>query len=219
MFFAIAALVVSAVEIAVGVWIGLSVAKYRRSHLAGALRVLDSLPASPALFAEDRQRASSQPRALRSVPGQQVASAIAEPRESTASVPTAATEPAAIRARKPAPMEAEAKPTEPTEPPPGDERRMSFRRPFTFRQHIAPYHGGSLPGKASFRVVECQDISSTGFSFLSTQLPDFDSLVVALGAPPRLTYLQAHIVNRFPVNDGSMPLYRIGCRFAGPVMP
>ncbi|OYV83700.1 MAG: hypothetical protein B7Z73_15840, partial [Planctomycetia bacterium 21-64-5] len=101
--------------------------------------------------------------------------------------------------------------------PSGPERRTSARRSFEFRQFVAPYHGGALPGKASFREVECHDISSTGFSFLSTQLPDFDSLVVALGAPPHLTYLQAHIINRFSVDDGVAPLYRIGCRFAGQV--
>lgn len=94
-------------------------------------------------------------------------------------------------------------------------RRQSPRRPFEFRQQVAPYHGGVLPGKASFREVECQDISSTGFSFLSSQLPDFDSIVVALGVAPQQVYLWAQIVSRSSLDDGPAPLYRIGCRFVG----
>jgi hypothetical protein len=78
---------------------------------------------------------------------------------------------------------------------------------------VAPYFGGALPGRASFREVECHDISSTGFSFLSSQLPDFEAIVVALGVAPQLIYLQAQIVNRFQIDDGPAPMYRIGCRF------
>lgn len=105
----------------------------------------------------------------------------------------------------------------PPDVPSGRDRRVATRRAFDYRQFVAPYHGGALPGKASFREVECQDISSTGFSFLSSQLPDFDSLVVALGVMPHLMYVQAHIVNRFQIADGPAPLYRIGCRFSGQV--
>lgn len=105
-------------------------------------------------------------------------------------------------------------------PPPaptGMDRRRAVRRPFNFRQCVAPYRGGELPSKAVFREVSCQDISSTGFSFLSPQLPDFDSLVVALGVSPNLTYMTANIVGRFQVDDSPAPLYRIGCRFSGRV--
>lgn len=101
--------------------------------------------------------------------------------------------------------------------PSGMDRRRAMRRPFNFRQCVAPYRGGELPSKAVFREVSCQDISSTGFSFLSPQLPDFDSLVVALGVSPNLTYMTANIVGRFQVDDSPAPLYRIGCRFSGRV--
>jgi diguanylate cyclase (GGDEF)-like protein len=101
--------------------------------------------------------------------------------------------------------------------PTGIDRRCAVRRPFNYRQCVAPYRGGELPSKAVFREVSCQDISSTGFSFLSPQLPDFDSLVVALGVSPNLTYMTANIVGRFQLADAPAPLYRIGCRFSGRV--
>lgn len=214
MFFAIAALVVSAIEIAVGVSIGLSVAKYRRGNSVGA----ESPAASRTLFAENREpRPSGPPFAFDAVaapPTTDTSFEPAEPRESV-SAPRAADD-GARRPGQPRPVAEVATSVALLS---GPERRTSARRSFAFRQQVAPYHGGSLPGRASFREVECQDISSTGFSFLSTQLPDFDSLVVALGVPPRLTYLQAQIVNRFPIADSAAPLYRIGCRFAGQVMP
>lgn len=105
----------------------------------------------------------------------------------------------------------------PAPAPTGMDRRRAVRRPFNYRQCVAPYRGGELPSKAVFREVSCQDISSTGFSFLSPQLPDFDSLVVALGVSPNLTYMTANIVGRFQLADAPAPLYRIGCRFSGRV--
>ncbi len=100
---------------------------------------------------------------------------------------------------------------------PAANRRGAARRAFDYRQFVAPYNGGSLPSKATFREVTCQDISATGFSFYSSQLPDFDSLVVALGVSPNVTYMSARIVNRAQVADDPAPMYRIGCRFSGKV--
>lgn len=213
MFFAIAALVVSAIEIAVGVLIGLSVARYRRGSSAGTL---PSRGATSTFFAAGREPRPSEPPlpfGLATAPAT-VRFEPAKPTE-TVALPRAAEN----QTLRPGQSRTAAEVATPVTPLTGAERRTSARRPFAFRQQVAPYHGGSLPGRASFREVECQDISPTGFSFLSTQLPDFDLLVVALGVPPRLTYLQAQIVNRFPVADSSAPLYRIGCRFAGQVMP
>lgn len=97
----------------------------------------------------------------------------------------------------------------------GSDRRAATRRHFAQKQFVAPYHGGCLPGRVSFREVTCQDISATGFSFLSPQLPDFESLVVALGVSPNMTYMTARVVNRIQLADDPVPLYRIGCRFSG----
>jgi hypothetical protein len=97
----------------------------------------------------------------------------------------------------------------------GDDRRAALRRGFPHKQFVAPYHGGCLPSRVSFREVMCRDISATGFSFLSSQIPDFEALVVALGVAPNLTYMTARVVNRVQIADHPAPLYRIGCRFSG----
>ena len=97
----------------------------------------------------------------------------------------------------------------------GDDRRAAMRRGFPHKQFVAPYHGGCLPSRVSFREVMCRDISATGFSFLSSQIPDFESLVVALGVAPNLTYMTARVINRVQIADHPAPLYRIGCRFSG----
>jgi len=97
----------------------------------------------------------------------------------------------------------------------GSDRRAAVRLRFPHKQFVAPYHGGCIPSRASFKEVVCRDLSEQGFSFLATCPPDFEMLVVALGVPPNLTYMTARIVNRIRVSDGPMPLYRIGCRFTG----
>lgn len=97
----------------------------------------------------------------------------------------------------------------------GADRRAVVRLRFPHKQFVAPYHGGCIPSRASFKEVVCRDISEQGFSFLATCPPDFEMLVVALGVPPTLTYMTARIANRIRVSDGPIPLYRIGCRFTG----
>lgn len=97
----------------------------------------------------------------------------------------------------------------------GADRRGAVRLRFPHKQFVAPYHGGCIPSRASFKEVVCRDLSEQGFSFLATCPPDFEMLVVALGVAPNLTYMTARIANRIRVSDGPMPLYRIGCRFTG----
>jgi hypothetical protein len=97
----------------------------------------------------------------------------------------------------------------------GMDRRGVVRVRFPHRQFVAPYHGGCIPSRASFKEVVCRDISEQGFSFLASCQPDFDMLVVALGVPPNVTYMTARIVNRIRVSAVASPLYRIGCRFTG----
>lgn len=181
----ITAIGVSALQVAIGVALGLSLRKQRRRRLAACQA---NLPETPAV---ERPKAASP----------------AEPSQvkATVTMPTVAHADGNIACR------------EAVEQDGFRNRRESRRRSFQFRQQVAPYQGGMLPGKASFREVECQDISATGFSFLCSQLPDFDAVVVALGVSPRHTYLSAHIVSRCPLDDGPAPLYRIGCRFVGPV--
>ena len=97
----------------------------------------------------------------------------------------------------------------------GADRRGVVRRRFPHKQSIAPYHGGCLPSRASFKEVACRDLSEQGFSFLATSVPDFDCVVVALGVSPELIYMTARVANRVRISEGPPPLYRIGCRFTG----
>lgn len=227
MFFAITALGVSAVQIAIGVAIGLSLRKTRQRQ-----RIAAQTPSASDGQHEVAER-SSAPNDVQAP--LQTDAPLADAIEAAATAVSTAKQtgesgkltnnepyPAKVKARgekaaysvAPAPVAAE-----PDVLPSGGNRRNAARRSFEFMQQVAPYHGGMLPGKASFREVECVDISATGFSFLSSQLPDFDSVVVALGVAPRQVHVWAQIVNRFQVDDGAAPLYRIGCRFVGPVNP
>ena len=95
----------------------------------------------------------------------------------------------------------------------GADRRAVVRLSFPHRQLIAPYYGGCLPTRASFKEVLCCDISQHGFSFVAASAPDFDRVIVALGILPELTYMTARVTSRILLLDG--PLYRIGCRFTG----
>ena len=97
----------------------------------------------------------------------------------------------------------------------GEDRRAVLRFGFPHKQYVAPYQGGCLPSRASFKEVNCRDVSEHGFSFLTTSPPDFDLLVVALGVAPDLTYMTARVENRICISEGVSPMYRIGCRFMG----
>lgn len=221
MFFAITALCVSVIQLAIGVAIGLALRRQRQRRLASDDEDLlsDMQPVDWSTMETDEPgQGDSAPFMDREADQLPLVTSRAKSAELAASTCVVSVdEPAAaVRSAMRSGHGAKAE-VKPVEKAARKNRRQSPRRPFQYRQQVAPYHGGSLPGKASFREVECQDISSTGFSFLSSQLPDFDSIVVALGAAPQQIYLWAHIVSRFPLDDGPAPLYRIGCRFVGPV--
>lgn len=222
MFFAITALGVSAVQIVIGIAIGMSLRKTRQrqrmnSDAPTRVEVRDQAGERPRASQPDKPSPPSDETSTQGHDRDGVIRSVPENSKEVESAAKDAAQPVTTSDRQP---ESEAPPhtiTEPAKLPEEANRRRSPRRDFEFRQHVAPYHGGMLPGKASFREVECQDISSTGFSFLSSQIPDFNSVVVALGVAPRQVYLWAEIVNRFQLGDGPAPLYRIGCRFVGQV--
>jgi len=86
------------------------------------------------------------------------------------------------------------------------DRRAVLRRRFPHKQYIAPYQGGCLPSRASFKEIVCRDLSEQGFSFLASSAPDFDCVVVALGVSPDLIYMTARVMNRVCVSEGAAPL-------------
>lgn len=96
---------------------------------------------------------------------------------------------------------------------PQGERRGFERRPFRLKQQIARYDGGELPPKEAYQTVQCMDISTGGFSYLAPVPPDAQSLVVALGVAPSLTYMSSSVAYCTKVETPSGPMYRVGCRF------
>ncbi len=102
-------------------------------------------------------------------------------------------------------------------PTKGPELRSSPRRTFTYRQLIAPMYTGVIPSRNKFFEVPCHDISAGGISFYLNSKPDFDTLLVALGKTPSLTYFTARVVRIVEeVIDGHV-MQLVGCRFTGRV--
>ena len=93
------------------------------------------------------------------------------------------------------------------------ERRASKRLAFSVVPSMATYNGSELPRKAAFGKVLCQDISTSGISFIVPHQPDFDHAVIALGMPPRLIYVSARITNVRPATKG----FLVGCSFLSKV--
>lgn len=92
------------------------------------------------------------------------------------------------------------------------ERRDGKRGNFTCQQLVAPYAGGAFPDQADFQHVECCDLSTAGFSFLTNSPPDTDRLIVALGRVP-FNFFIAEIANRKPLMLDGQRTYRVGCQF------
>jgi PAS domain S-box-containing protein len=95
------------------------------------------------------------------------------------------------------------------------ERRRHPRRSFPYKQRIAAVLDGRLPDRQTFVDVQCKDIAASGFSFLSPKPPASDTLVVALGVPPRVTYLVAQVVHVTRVEKRGQRKFLIGCAYVG----
>lgn len=98
-----------------------------------------------------------------------------------------------------------------------EEKRTSPRRRYQYRQMIAPMIGATIPRRRDFYEVDCEDISAGGISFYLERPPDFESLVVALGRPPTVSYFTARVVRIVAPSPPERPRYLIGCRFTGRV--
>jgi hypothetical protein len=95
------------------------------------------------------------------------------------------------------------------------DRRRQPRRPFPSHELIAPYVDGQWPAPGAFRQVRCHDISPGGIAFLLPKLPEYKSIVVALGIAPNVTYLAARITHTNTFQADGQPMFLIGCRFTG----
>jgi PAS domain S-box-containing protein len=95
------------------------------------------------------------------------------------------------------------------------DRRRRPRRLYPFKQSIAPICGGKIPAAQDFTDVQCHDISSGGFSFLSALPPVSDSFMVILGQPPQLTHVTAQVAHIRRAEQGGRRMYLIGCNYTG----
>lgn len=92
------------------------------------------------------------------------------------------------------------------------EHRQGERRSFTCAQLLAPYDGWTLPKQCDFRLVECRDISPSGFSFISPDRPEYEHLVIALGDIP-FTFFSAQVMHAKPAAPKPGNPYLVGCKF------
>ena len=95
------------------------------------------------------------------------------------------------------------------------ERRKRSRRAYPYFQLVAFCTGDGLPDKSAFKEVRCNDISAGGFSFFSATPPPSETLVVALGAPPKLMYLVAQVAHVTRTKRDGEKTYLIGCNYIG----
>lgn len=89
------------------------------------------------------------------------------------------------------------------------EQRSSNRISFRQSHRIAPYAGGPLPADDAFFAVTFSDISQGGFSFVADELPDYETMIVAMPVHNEVIYVQARIIDR-RVKAGKNV---IGCQF------
>ena len=96
-----------------------------------------------------------------------------------------------------------------------DERRRGFRRSYRYHQMVAPIVNGKLPRQSEFIRVCCQDISGGGFSYLASEPPVSDAIIVALGSTPKLTYVAAQVAHVTRIERGGKKTYVVGCSYTG----
>jgi PAS domain S-box-containing protein len=105
-------------------------------------------------------------------------------------------------------------PVEPSERPPVPKnRRRTHRKDFPYFQLIGPIHNKRLPRADEYLEVRCRDISPTGFSFITQTPPDYQELVVALGAYPSQLYLTAEIIHVNRHREYGHDLVLVGCQY------
>jgi hypothetical protein len=97
----------------------------------------------------------------------------------------------------------------------GRDRRRHPRLDFFGTQWIAPFSGGALPDEAAFHEVRCLDISTGGFSFATTESPDYRSIIVRFQVGGAPMYLTARIVDCRPYDAAADLALRVGCEFMG----
>ena len=92
-----------------------------------------------------------------------------------------------------------------------DEELETSRRPYSATQLMAPWRG-RFPAPDEFTPVECHDLSTTGISFYTLDVPRTKSAVVTLGANQDL-FVLAEIVSQRTTSKDGRPMCLVRCRF------
>jgi hypothetical protein len=92
-------------------------------------------------------------------------------------------------------------------------RRKAERRPFLCKQWVAPVYRDEAPSEESYAAVSCRDISTGGFSYVSTFVPERESVSVRLGLPGSWLYLAARVTNCREIDTDEGPRVLVGCQF------
>ncbi|HEV3415339.1 MAG TPA: PilZ domain-containing protein [Pirellulales bacterium] len=98
----------------------------------------------------------------------------------------------------------------------GHERRGAKRFPFQVLQFMAQYDRTGMPSRDRFQQVRCQDLSTSGVSFLWPRIPDFEYIVIGLetAGPPIHVTARVTSVRPAPNEPGQL---LVGCQFTGKV--
>ena len=91
------------------------------------------------------------------------------------------------------------------------------RRKTDSSQRIAPFIDGRFPDAGMFTPVDCENVSQHGFSFLASESPRFDKVLLALGDGKQRAYASASVKHCHDIGSDAAPLYRVICQFTVPV--
>jgi hypothetical protein len=95
-----------------------------------------------------------------------------------------------------------------------EERRGAKRFSFPVVQMMAHYDRNGLPSRDQFQQVRCQDISSSGISFLWPRVPEFEYIVINLETSGPPIHLTARVTSVRPAPNQPGQLL-VGCQFTG----
>lgn len=85
-------------------------------------------------------------------------------------------------------------------------------------QYVAPLQGEAFPDAEQFHLVLCRNVTSRGFSLFSQESPSFDSLIVAMGAPPGLCFYLVEVTRVSVATLNGETGHRVDCKFVRKLM-
>lgn len=96
--------------------------------------------------------------------------------------------------------------------PEPENRRTTHRKTFYCWQMMAWYDGKRAPQQTDFHLIECRDLSPSGFSFFSDKKPCQERMIIAIGSAP-FAFFEAVTVRCEPAVGERTKGFIVGCRF------